>query len=458
MTLRKITKLALIVGASGLTAPALAQDVDLEEEVTALRAQVAELEAREAAANARLEALEQRLMMLDARAISAMEADGIRGMFIPPQSLPMSNNPELDIYRSRTRPMITWDPSRLAVLQPDNTPAGAGPIEGEDDEEVQKAPDPTEAVQDIVQQQQGVQRSRFGIEHSLGYSRFSDARINLDGFLALDAIFLGSISIDEVNADIFTSETTFRFAATDDLFLDASVPFLYRTSIYRSGGAGGAASIPVEAKRSNGGLGDISVGASYQLMTETLNRPNVVLSGRVKFPTGDEPFGIDFIEVAGSEGNLKIPERLATGSGVYGASGGISVLKTIDPMVVFGSLTYFHNFKRDFADIDENPGDQPGTVAIGDAFQFGAGLAFALNDRSSISMSYTQRLVNRTKLRLDSVGEFQRVLGSDANVALVNIGATFALGDRLSLIGTVGMGLTDDSPDMVVSVRLPYRF
>ena len=193
-------------------------------------------------------------------------------------------------------------------------------------------------------------------------------------------------------------------------------------------------------------------------MRETLGRPNLVLSGRVKFPTGDAPFGLDFIEVAGSEGNLQIPERLATGSGVYGASAGLSVLKTLDPMVVFGSITYFHNFAQDFSDIDENPGDQPGTVDIGGAIQFGAGLAFALNDRSSISMSYSQRLVNRTRLRLDSVGEYQRVLGSDANVALYNVGATFGLAENLSLIGTLGIGLTDDSPDMVVSLRVPYRF
>ena len=73
-------------------------------------------------------------------------------------------------------------------------------------------------------------------------------------------------------------------------------------------------------------------------------------------------------------------------------------------------------------------------------------------------MSYSQRLVERSRLKLDTAEDFQRVVGSQANIGLVNLGATFSLGRNLSLITTVGIGLTDDSPDMVVGVRLPYRF
>jgi hypothetical protein len=182
-----------------------------------------------------------------------------------------------------------------------------------------------------------------------------------------------------------------------------------------------------------------------------------VIAVRGKFPTGRHPFGVEFLEVENSEGNLQVPATLSTGTGVYGVSAGVSVLKSLDPMVVFGSATYFHNFARDFPDIDENPGDQPGRVNMGNALQFGAGLAYALNDKSSISMSYTQRIVQRTRLML--MGQEERdVVGSQANVALVNLGATFTLGPRVSLIANVGMGLTDDSPDMSLSIRIPIRF
>lgn len=448
---------ALLAGTALLTAPAIAraQENPLEQEVEALREQVAELQAREAQSNARLHALEQRLMQLAGHEITAGEAGDIRGRYLPEAPKPYSTTPSLDFF-TQNRP---WNSAqqkvRMAQVQAaTDDVAGTGTV---GDDVVKKAPDPTEAVQDIVQQQQGTQTSRLGAELGLSYSHFGDARINLDGFLALDAIFLGTISIDEVDSDILTAEATLRYGLNDRLFVDASAPWIYRTSTYRSGGAGGAANQPVEVSRHDNGIGDLSVGASYQLLGETNARPNVVVSGRVKFPTGQEPYGVDFVEVEGSEGNLQVPQTLATGSGVYGASIGISTLKTIDPMVVFGSVNYFRNFRRSFADIDENPGDQPGRVDIGDALQFGGGLAFALNEKSSISMSYSQRLVGRSRLQLEGQ-DWQRVIGSQANVALLNFGATFAFSNAVSLITTVGAGLTNDSPDMVVGVRIPYRF
>lgn len=444
---------AMAWGAVAMIAtPSVSHAQELEAELDALRAQVTQLQAREAESNARLKALEERLLQLDAQPITLDEAVTIRGRYALPATNPMTLNPALDQFRQDPSLSFRDDPVGFAAIQNRSPDPQSG------DDPVQQAPNPTEAVQDIVQQQQGTQRSRFGAELSFGYSHFGDARINLDGFLALDAIFLGTISIDEVDADIFTSDLTLRYGISDNLFIDASIPFLYRTSNYRSGGAGGAANQPVEARVSDQGVGDVSFGASYQVLAETARRPNIVVSARAKSPTGREPFGIDFIEVEGSEGNLQVPRSLATGSGVWGASLGVSALKTLDPMVVFGSINYFRNFKRSFADIDENPGDQPGRVAIGNALQFGAGLAYALNESSSISMSYSQRLVERSRLKLDAVDNFQRVIGSQANIALVNLGATFALGQHLSLISTVGIGLTDDSPDMVVGLRVPYRF
>jgi hypothetical protein len=135
----------------------------------------------------------------------------------------------------------------------------------------------------------------------------------------------------------------------------------------------------------------------------------------------------------------------------------VSVLKTIDPMVVFGSLTYFHNFTGKFDDISEQDGDQPGRARIGDAIQFGAGVAFALNERSSLSASITERIARRARLKLNDQ-PWRTVVGSQANVGVLNLGATFSLSDRLALVTNIGAGLTDDSPDMTLSVRLPYRF
>jgi opacity protein-like surface antigen len=440
--------------ASCPSAAAAEEPPDASDELGALRSEVESLQQRETEYRRRLAELEARLALIEQAetlplaSIEAAEAAELRGAYIAPQKLAIPDDPSLAFFRKQYL-------ERAFIRQSqDEPPPGTGGV-GEEPE--RRSPAPSDAVVEVSQEQQGRFGDRFGFDLGLGYSHFDNARISLNGFLALDAIFLGTISIDQIKSDVFTVDPTIRYGISDRLFVDANLPFLYRTSNFRSGGAGGSASALVEKTVHDEGIGDLNIGASYRLFTETLRRPDVVVSARVKFPTGRDPFGVEFVEVENSEGNLEVPESLATGTGVYGASLGVAVLKTLDPMVVFGNLTYFRNFSRDFDDIDENVGNIPGRVDIGDAWQFGAGLAFALNDKSSISMSYSQRLVERTRLTPD--GQDPRVVaGSQANVGIANFGATFSLSPKLALVANVGIGLTDDSPDMSVAIRLPFRF
>jgi hypothetical protein len=458
-----VAGLALAAALSISAQPVFAQDAlapeeepqeapDEEADARAdLERQVEELREREREYRRRLEQLEARLALIErgqavpGASLGAAEAANLRGAYIAPRPVAIPDDPSLAFFRKQ-------DLSQSFVL-----PSQDAPPPGGEEEEERRSPAPSEAVAEISGEQQGRFGDRLGFDLGLSYSHFDTARISLNGFLALDAIFLGTISIDQVKSDIFTFDPTIRYGISDRLFVDANLPVLYRTSNFRSGGAGGSASALIERTVHDEGIGDLNFGASYRLIEETASMPDVVVSARVRVPTGRDPFGIEFVEVAGSEGNLQVPAALATGTGVYGASIGWAMLKTLDPMVIFGNATYFHNFSRDFADIGENEGNIPGRVDIGDAFQFGAGLAFALNDKSSISMSYSQRIIERTRLRPE--GQDSRiVVGSQANVGLVNLGATFSLSRRLALIANVGIGLTDDSPDMSVGIRLPFRF
>lgn len=396
----------------------------------------AELEAmrlREKAALARVEALEERLEILEAAA-------GLGGQ------VPLG-----DAAQAQLRARGLSSASTVAI----QTTPPPGEVAAQDPD--RKAPAPTDVIEVVTQARQGYFGERFNIEGGIAYSHFSNAQLNLSGFLALDAIFLGLISIDEVNADVLTADVTGRFGITDRLQLDINVPYIYRRSNFQSGGAGGNAAGLAEKTVTSSGLGDVSVGASYRLFRETARRPDVVLNARVKAPTGRDPFGVELVEVEGTEGNLSVPTKLSTGTGVWGAAAGVSVLKTIDPMVVFGSLTYFHNFEGRFDDVDESSDDQPGRAKLGNAIQYGLGVAYALNDRSSINMSFSQRFVQRTKVRRDGE-DWQKIVGSNFNVGVLNLGATFSLSERLALLANLGVGMTDDAPDMVVSLRVPYQF
>lgn len=455
--LYSMTALVAIAGGLALQPAYAATTEDPPDDPTAiasLREEVERLRQSEAEHRRQLAELEARLALIEKAeavplaSIEAAEAAQLRGAYIAPQKLAIPDDPSLAFIRRQD-----LDREFVRTVQ-DEPPPGIG---GQAEEPERRSPAPSDAVVEVAQEQQGRFGDRLGFDLGLGYSHFDNARISLNGFLALDAIFLGTISIDQIKSDIFTLDPTIRYGITDRLFVDANLPLLYRTSNFRSGGAGGSASALIERTIHDEGVGDLSIGASYRLVAETLRKPDVVVSARLKFPTGRDPFGVEFVEVENSEGNLQVPESLATGTGVYSASLGVAVLKTLDPMVVFGNFTYFRNFARDFADIDENPGDVPGRVEIGDAWQFGAGLAFALNDKSSISMSYSQRLVQRTHLTPDEQ-ERRAVVGSQANVGIANFGATFSLSPKLALVTNVGIGLTDDSPDMSLAIRLPFRF
>ncbi len=350
-------------------------------------------------------------------------------------------------------------PQQAAAAAPAaGAPAAQGtPAGGENDEMVVREAGPSAAAEAITQQQQGIFGNRVSFEVGFGYSHFDQARINLSGFLALDAIFLGRISIDETEGDVTTLDFVARYRPTPRLQFDVGVPVMARVSTYRSGGAGSSASGLIEATRRTIGLADMSFGMSFRAFTETIKRPDIVVNARVKAPTGEHPYGVSLVEVPGSGGNLSIPESLGTGSGTWGASIGMSELKTVDPLILFGSFSYFRNFDQGFDDISEGPGLQPGNVKPGDSFQYGAGVAFAVNERSSLSFSFTQRFVESTSLKFQG-GDFTPIVGSHANVASLNIGSTFAFSQRASVLVNVAAGLTRDTPDFSLAARVPFSF
>jgi hypothetical protein len=406
-----------------------------------LRAELKALKLEQQLTNNRIDTLEQRLNELD-----------------PGSSLTtQSRVPDVDSALMRGRGMGSIDDPG-----PEPAAADAPASVATADEQDRKEPAKSQVVEALTNAHQGYFGHHFSIEPGFTYSHFSNAQLNLNGFLALDAIFLGLISIDQLNADVLTADITARYAFSR-LQFDVNVPYLYRRSNFRSGGAGANASGLIERTITTSGLGDVSGGISYRLLKETSALPDVVLDIRGKAPTGKDPFGIELIEVEGSEGNLKIPSRLSTGSGTWAASAGLSILKTIDPLVVFGSFTYFHNFKQRFPDLDEAIDDQPGTIRLGDSFQYGLGLAFALNDRSSLNTSFTQRFVNHSKIKFDPAdpgtdAPWQTIVGSEANLSVLNLGATFSINDRLTVLTNLGVGITQDAPDMQFMVRVPYTF
>ncbi|WP_163576376.1 transporter, partial [Halomonas faecis] len=229
----------------------------------------------------------------------------------------------------------------------------------------------------------------------------------------------------------------------------------FTNSRYENQDTGGNA---IDSSLNEGGLGDVTANMYYRLFREGETRPDVVWNFGVTAPTGKDPYGIStrIVDTDNSGDNLTVPNELPTGDGVWSVSTGLSFLKTVDPAIIFANIGYTHNIEESFDNISSGQQTVSGDVDLGDSVRFGFGTAFALNERFSLSMSLSYQHAFETEISTEG-GPKRTVVGSSANAASVNFGATYGLTDSTSIVTSVGVGLTDDAPDFTLNFRMPFQ-
>ncbi len=282
-------------------------------------------------------------------------------------------------------------------------------------------------------------------------------QLSLSGFLALDAIFLGNISVGQTKAQIHTFDLAAQYGVSDDLTLDFDLPYVVRSSTFLSAGQNASSTAISEASVHDNAIGDVSFGFDWRLLREHENAPDVVASLKVTAPTGTSPFGIAVTQPDASNSNLQVPQRLPTGNGVWSVNPSVSFLKSNDPVVLFGSIGYLYNVARDVGVIDPATIDSSGRVKLGDGVQFGGGFALVLNDRASVSTSVSGLFARSTKVKLAGQG-WQTVTGSASTNVSLGFGLNYALSEHLTLSATLQAGLTPDAPNYALALRFPYTF
>ncbi|MDF0732985.1 hypothetical protein P0Y43_20025 [Pseudomonas entomophila] len=321
--------------------------------------------------------------------------------------------------------------------------------------------EPAQSVSNLYDEASGFfGGGKFSVETGITYARYDTRQLILNGFLALDSIFLGNINLDRIKADNWTLDLTARYNFDNRWQFDVNVPIVYRESTYQSGGVGGnAQGVSERTVTRDPTLGDVNFGVAYKFLDESENTPDAVFSVRVKAPTGKDPFGIKLLRDTEND-SLSYPEDLPTGNGVWSITPGISLVKTYDPAVLFGSLSYTHTFEDSFSDISSTVNQKvPGKVKIGDSFQIGAGIAFALNEKMSMSFSVSDLIARRSRIKSAETGDaWADIKSSDANAAYFNVGMTLAATDNLTIVPNLSIGLTDDAPDFTFSLKFPYYF
>nr|WP_314480609.1 hypothetical protein [uncultured Pseudomonas sp.] len=410
-------------------APATSLYAAVDPQVEALKQELVELKRR-------YEAQQQALMVLEQRVRQVEETPAAP----PPKRLVRS--PSERVKGAQT----------VATGVPGTTGSSYGQALAADSE-------PAQSVSNLYDEASGFfGGGKFSLETGLTYTHYDTRALTLNGFLALDSIFLGNINLDRIKADNWTLDLTARYNLDQRWQFDINVPVIYRESTYSSGGAGGAGPSTSDATVTRDPeIGDINVGVAYKFLDESETWPDAVATLRVKAPTGKDPYGIKLREVAGND-NLSVPESLPTGNGVWSITPGISLVKTFDPAVLFGSLSYTYNLQDSFSDISPQVNSKvPGDVKLGDSWQIGAGIAFALNEKMSMSFSVSDQFGRKSKIKPDG-GDWQSVSNSDYNAANFNVGMTFAATDNLTIVPNLSIGLTDDAPDFSFSLKFPYYF
>lgn len=166
------------------------------------------------------------------------------------------------------------------------------------------------------------------------------------------------------------------------------------------------------------GFADLAWALRYSLRREDGVWPDIVLSLNVKTPTGDEDRGL--------------------GTGNWNIGGNVTLVKTIDPVVLFGSLGYTETLESEGFD----PGEQ---------IPYSLGLGFSLNDQVSVATSLAGASVRRAQFNGTEIN------GSGVDFHTLQFATTVRIAPGLFIEPFVGFGLVEDSTDFIVGLNVPFH-
>lgn len=299
-------------------------------------------------------------------------------------------------------------------------------------------------------------KGRFVFEPSLQYSYSSNTRVAMIGYSVLPALLVGLIDAREVKRNTLTAALTGRFGLTNRLELEVRVPYVYRSddTVSREIGTGTAADRVFET--SGRGIGDVELAARYQFNNGGADRPYFIGGLRFKTRTGRDPFEVTTDCVTRCTGNATgtgLPLDLPTGTGFYSIQPSLTWLLPSDPAVLFGSFSYLHHFKRHVQrTVLGGEREDLGDIEPGAAIGVNIGVGLSLNERSSVSFGYDHSSVARTRQNGQALpGSVRLQLGT------LVLGYSHRLNDKRSLNVSIGAGLTRDTPDLTLTVRMPFN-
>lgn len=391
------------------------------------------------------------------------QLDALRQQVIEQQKALDTLRSELGEQDARYKQLLqSIEERQRGQAQADTKPPGQpAPVAGEGPREVQIGTAPAETQAPVAQlfDQPGVltPKGKIVLEPSVQYGYSSSNRVALVGFTIVPAILIGLIDVREVRRNTLTAALAMRYGLSDRSEVEVRVPYVHRSDSVVSREIFQSAVTDSVFQTSGTHIGDAEITGRWQLTEGTGRLPYLIGSLRFKSRTGRDPFEVVTNcstrcidpNVTGNGEPLDLP----TSSGFYTLQPGITWLLPSDPAVFFGSFTYAYNFKR--SNVSRRVlGDQSeflGEVKAGNAIGFNLGMGLALNERSSFSIGVEVASIGRTKQNGVAVPGSVRT-----QLASLALGYSHVWDAQRTINFAVSAGLTRDTPDLTLTLRIPF--
>lgn len=267
---------------------------------------------------------------------------------------------------------------------------------------------------------------KISLQYDVDYYYYGDYRIDLA--TANDSSQITRFRIEQDAQHSFSNNFELSYGVRNNLTFTTSIPLV--------------AKVDTQKDLKTTGLGDISLGVRWQPVPLKRGLPTSTLFATLSTATGDSPYEID-------------PNNdIATGKGFYSLSAGASVSKIADPVVLFASGSY--TLSTQVSGLDQNRGGRVlESVEPGDTIGGSAGFAYAINYDVSITASYQQSYAFETTYNF-AQGEYFKTAPSTS--ASLNFSLGLRTNPKRIINLSLGYGLTEDTPDVVVGFSMPIDF
>jgi len=223
----------------------------------------------------------------------------------------------------------------------------------------------------------------------------------------------------EGDTEVFATSLNLRLGLPHDMQLFASAPYSYQQSTARTPET--VISTPNESTTSQAEIGDVSFGLRKTLLKSKKHYPDIIVSLQSQIPTH---------------------------SSGYGLGSGFSLVKRIDPVVLFASLNYLHIFNQSV--------DNPSRLQADNIFNGAFGYALSLNETLAISISASGTFTSKSTFG-SSNNKQKQITHTGQERFNLNLGLTALLTERLYIEPNLSFSLTGPSV-VTLSLSLPYTF